>query len=137
MFAWIDNRPPILVNERTFVLLAVFCLMAFLVSPKSPLPRVTQDRLVCWFPVGIFLYWFLFGLMLLSLNPHIHYYLGFRGVIPWTVNSGICYAFGIAFSVRMLRIRQTLVRILAVFWLVVFLLLLVGIQVIRPGVMET
>lgn len=133
----IDTRPWRLVNEQTYGLLLAFSLLAFLVSPISPIPRRAQDRLVGWFPLPIFLYWLLFQFMLLSLNRHVHYYLNGHSVFPCTINSGICIAFGIAFSIRTLRIKETAARIVAVFWLVVFLLLLMGVQTLRPVVQET
>src|ERR1035438_3558722 len=137
MFAYIDNRPPTLVNTRTICLLGVFVLLAFLVSPKSPLSRKHQDRFVCWFPLGIFVYWVLFQWMLISLNPHVHYYLSHRGVPQWRVNSGICYGFGAAFSFRMLRIQSGLARAVGVFWLLLYALLVLAFGALPPPTMET
>ena len=80
MFAYIDRSIPKLRSTRGECLLAVFCVLAFVVSPISPLSWRSREGLVLIFPPGIFIYYFLFQLLLFSINPHIHYYLSPNGV---------------------------------------------------------
>jgi|SRR5277367_5164867 len=97
MLAWIDYSIPKLYNAKSIFLLVVFLFLAFMVSSLSPLKKQEQDRLVLVYPALIFVYWLFFQMGLMSLDPHVHYYLGPTGVYTWRTNSGICYAFGAAF----------------------------------------
>ena len=135
MFAWIDYSTPKLFNAKSVVLLVVFSCLAYSVSPRSAFDRTFQDRLVLFFPPVIFVYWFLFQFQLMSLDPHVHYYLSPTGYFAWMTNSSICYAFGVAFSVRLLRIRSSIARIEGVLFLLLYGLLIVS--RVSPGVSTT
>jgi hypothetical protein len=118
-------------------LLVALSLAALSVSPVSPLNREARRSLVLVFPAGIFIFWFLFLQQLMSLDPHIHYYLSPRGVFSWTMNTGICSAFGIAFSVDVLRDSTGGRRIYGRWSLIAFIIVLLGMPVFMPGVMDT
>ncbi len=137
MFAWIDYRPPTLLNGTSWFLLVVLSLAALLVSPLSPLDREARRSLVLVFPAGILLYWFLFLQQLLSLDPHIHYYLSPRGVYSWFMNTGICCAFGIAFSLDVLRGSGGRRRTYGRWSLIAFIILLLGMPVFMPALVAT
>ncbi len=135
MLAYIDNSIPQLFSAKSVVLFLVLGFLAYLISPRSPLGKQERDKLALVYPMLVFVYFLLFQVFLLSLNPSVHYYLGPSGVFVWRMNSGICCAFGIAFSIRILRTPEIGWRIYAVFWLVIFLLLLLG--GMAPPVMQT
>jgi len=137
MYAWIDHRPPTLLNGTSVFLLIVLSLAALSVSPLSPLDRDARRSLVLVLPAGIFLYWFLFLQQLMSLDPHIHYYLSPRGVYSWIMNTGICSAFGIGFSMDVLRDSTGGRRIYGRWSLIAFIIALLGIPVFMPAVMTT
>jgi hypothetical protein len=137
MFAWIDYRPPTLLNGMSWLLLVALSFAALSVSPISPLGREARRSLVLVFPAGIFIFWFLFLQQLVWLNPHIHYYLGPRGVYSWIMNTGICSAFGIAFSIDVLRDSTGGRRIYGRWSLIAFIIVLLGIPVFMPVVMTT
>jgi membrane-associated HD superfamily phosphohydrolase len=135
MLAWIDYSIPKLFNAKSVVLLLVLSFLAYLVSPRSPLDKKERDRLVLVYPLLIFVYVLLFQVFLLSLNPHVHYYLGPTGVFTWRMNTGICCAFGVAFSLRILRTPGLGWRFYGGFFLLIFLLLAFGSMM--PPVMRT
>jgi membrane-associated HD superfamily phosphohydrolase len=135
MLAWIDYSTPKLFNAKSVVLLLVLSFLAYLVSPRSPLDKEERNRLVLVYPLLIFVYVLLFQVFLLSLNPHVHYYLGPTGVFTWRVNTGICCAFGVAFSVRILRTPGLERRFYGALFLVIFLFLAFGSTM--PPVMST
>ncbi len=126
MLAWIDYSIPRLFNAKSVALFLVLSFLAYLISPRSPLEKKEQDRLALVYPLLIFVYVLLFQILLLSLNPSVHYYLGRSGVFTWRINTGICCAFGIAFSIRILRTPEIGWRFYGVFSLLIFLLLLLG-----------
>jgi len=103
MLAWIDYSIPKLFNAKSVILLLVLIFLAYLISPRSSLDKKERDRLVLVYPLLVFVYVLLFQVFFLSLNSHVHYYLGPTGVFTWRMNTGICCAFGIAFSFRILR----------------------------------
>jgi hypothetical protein len=135
MLAYIDNRIPHLFSAKSAVLFIVLGLLAYLISPRSPLGKPERDKLALVYPPLVFVYFLLFQVFLLSLNPSVHYYLSPSGVFVWRMNSGICCAFGIAYSIRILRTPEIGWRIYAIFWLLIFLLLLLG--GMAPPVMQT
>lgn len=135
MLAWIDYSIPRLFNEKSAVLFLVLSFLAYLISPRSPLEKKERDRLVLVYPMMIFVYILLFQVFLLSLNPYVHYYLSPPKAIAWTMNTGICCAFGIAFSIRILRTPEIGWRIYGVISILIFLLLLLG--GMAPPVMST
>ena len=135
MLAWIDNRTPQLFSAKSAVLFLVLGFLAYLISPRSSLGKQERDKLALVYPMLVFVYFLLFQVFLLSFNPSVHYYLGPSGVFVWRMNSGICCAFGIAFSIRILRTPEIGWRIYAVLLLVIFLLLLLG--GMAPPVMQT
>jgi hypothetical protein len=115
----------------------VLSIAAFLVSPLSPLDREARRSLVVVYPAAIFIYWFLFLHQLMSLDPHVHYYLSPRGAYTWTMNTGICCAFGIAFSVDILSGSTGGRRIYGRWSLIAFIIVLLGIPVFMPPLMTT
>ena len=135
MLAWIDNSIPSLFNAKSVVLFLVLSFLAYLISPRSALEKKERDKLVLVYPMLIFVYVLLFQVFLLSLNPSVHFYLSPPKAFAWTMNTGICCAFGIAFSIQIIRTPETRWRIYAVFWLVIFMLLLLG--GMAPPVMQT
>ena len=137
MLAFIDYRIPKLFNERSVLLAIVFCMMAFFVSPLSPLDRRTQDRVTAIYLPAIFLWWFFFQYQLVSLTPGVHYYLGPSGRFTWMMNSGICYAFGLAFSIRLWRLSPEWPRVVGGVFGVLFLVLILSGEGCRPAVKST
>ncbi len=137
MFAWIDYSIPKLFNEKSVMLVIAFSIMTFFVSPFSPLNRRFQDRVTAIYLPTIFLWWFFFQFQLVSLTPGVHYYLGRSGQFTSMMNSGICYAFGLAFSIRLLRLSREWPRIIGGVFAVLFLLLLLSGEGCRPAIMST
>ncbi len=137
MLAWIDYSIPKLFNEKSVVLAVVFCIMAFFVSPLSPLDRRTQDRVTAIYLPAMFLWWFFFQFQLVSLTPGVHYYLGRSGRFTWMMNSSICYAFGLAFSIRLLRLSREWPRVVGGVFGVLFLLLILSGEGCRPAIQST
>jgi len=136
MLAMYDFRPPPLFNGRSAALVIVFSIMAFFVSPFSPLNPRTQDRVTAFYLPAILTWWYLFQVRLMSLNPGVHYYLSHHGVFTWMMNSAICYAFGLAFSIRLWRLSREWPRVVGVVFAVLFsLLALFG--GCRPAVQQT
>jgi len=137
MLAWIDYSTPQFFNVKSVVLVLVFSCVAFLVSPLSPLERTAQDRFALLVPPAILVYWYLFQFQLMSLDPHVHYYLSPTGYFKWMTNSSICYAFGVAFSIRLLRVRARGSRIEGVLFLLLYGFLIVFRDQMRPAMMTT
>jgi len=135
MLAWIDYSTPKFFNAKSVVLVLVLSFLAYLISSRSPLEKQERDRLALVYPLLVFVYYLLFQSFLVSLNPHIHYYLGPTGVFTWRMNSSICCAFGIAFSARILRSPEIGWRFYGAFSALIFLLLLLG--GMAPPVMST
>jgi len=135
MLAYNDYSIPKLFNAKSVVLFLVLCFLAYLISPRSPLEKKERDRLALVYPLLIFVYVLLFQVFLLSLNPSIHYYLGRSGAFTWRINTGICCAFGIAFSIRIIRTPGIGWRFYGAFSLLIFLLFLLGSTM--PPVMST
>jgi hypothetical protein len=135
MLAWIDHSIPKFFSGKGIVLILALGFLAFLISPLSPLEKKERDRLALVYPMLVFVYFLLFQFFLLSLNPSVHYYLGPTGVFVWRTNSDICCAFGIAFSVRILRTPEIGWRFYGLLSLLIFLLLILG--SLAPPVMST
>jgi hypothetical protein len=125
---------PVLVDLRTIFLLFVFSLSAFLLSPAFPfLGRKWQDRLALLAPLAIFAYWYFFQVQLVTLDQmHINYYHSMWGQSAWKFNTGICHAFGIAFSLQILRTPPLLRRIYGGLSLLLFSALMAAIESIKP-----
>lgn len=137
MLAWIDYSTPQLYSAKSIILLIVFSCVAFLVSSLSPLERPAQDRFALFIPPAILVYWYLFQFQLMSLDPHVHYYLSPTGYFKWMTNSSICYAFSVAFSIRLLRVPTRGSRIEGVLFLLLFGFLIVFRDQMRPAMMTT
>ena len=137
MFAYIDYSIPKLFNGKSVMLLVAFGIMAFFVSPLSPLERRAQERVVACYLPAIFVWWFLFQFQLVSLNPHVHYYLSRGGRFSWMMNSGICYAFGLAFSVRLLRLSRGWLRVEGGAFTALYALMIFAGEALRPAMMST
>jgi len=137
MLAYIDYREPVLFNDQSGALIIVFLLMAALVSPLSPLDMRLKNRLTALYLPAIFLWWFFFKFMLFSLDPHIHYYLGPRGRFSWMMNSDICYAFGLVFSIRLARLSKGKLRAVGIIFAILYLLLILSGEGCRPAMMQT
>jgi len=126
MLARIDFSISDLFNAKSAVLFLALCFLAYLISPRSPLENKERDRLALVYPLLIFVYVLLFQVFFLSLNPHVHYYLSRSGEFTWIMNTGICCAFGIVFSIRIFRTFGSGGRIYGVISMLIFLLLLLG-----------
>ena len=137
MLAYIDRSIPKLLNTRGEFLLITLGILAFLVSPLSPVPRKVRDNLVLLFPPGIFIYFFLFQTLLISLKPGIIYYLSPNGIYAWIMNSGICWAFGSAFSLGIMRTQEGWRRSYGRWSLIGYILMLLLSPVLMPAVMTT
>ena len=124
MLAFIDYSIPKFTNERTVVLAVVFSIMAFFVSPLSPLDQRKRERATALYLPAILIWWYFFQFMCLSLTPGIHYYWGPASRFTWLMNSGVCSAFGFAFSLRLLRLSRGKFRIEGIIFAVIFLLLI-------------
>jgi hypothetical protein len=135
MLAWIDYSIPKFFNAKSIVLLFVLCFLAYLVSPRGPLEKKERDKLELVYPALILVYVLLFQVFLLSLNPSVHYYLGRSGAFTWRTNTSICCAFGIGFSISVLRTSGMKWRLYALLFLVIFSLLALGSM--APPVMST
>jgi hypothetical protein len=137
MLAYVDYSIPKLFSEKSVMLLLAFGVMAFFVSPFSHLDRRVQERVVACYLPAIFAWWFLFQFQLVSLNPHVHYYLGRSGRFSWMMNSGICYAFGLAFSVRLLRLSRGWLRVEGGAFTAIYALMIFAGEALRPAMMST
>ena len=123
---WRDNSAPELFNAESVILLLVLIFLAYLVSPYSSLGKAERDRLVLVYPLLVFVYVFLFQVSLLSVNPFIHYYLGSKSFFTWRTNTGLCCAFGAAFSFSVLRNNNFIWRIYGGISMLLFSLLAFG-----------
>jgi hypothetical protein len=120
---WIIRNEPELFNAKSVFLLLALSFLAYLVSPLSALEKEERKRLTLVFPLLIFVYVFLFQVSLLSVNPHVHYYLGTVTFFVWKTNTGICCAFGAGFSCSILRNKNVGSRIYGGIALLIFCLL--------------
>jgi len=111
--------------------------MGFLISPLSPLSQKIRNDLALVFPPAIFIWTFLFQIELMSLNPHIHYYLSPNHLYSWEMNTGICWAFGFAFSVSIMRKQTGGRKIYGRSCVTAYIILLLAIPVFSPAVMTT
>jgi hypothetical protein len=127
MISMIDNRIPSLLNGKTIPLVLALSAMALPVSPFFPINRRVQERITALYLPAILIWWYLFQCQLMSLMPGGHYYLGTNGRFAWMMNSYICYAFGLAFSIGLVRLSHGWPRAVGVsFALIFFMLLLFG-----------
>jgi len=126
MIAMTDYRIPTLFDEETAILAVVFSLMAFLVSPLSPLNRRIRERLTAFYLPAIFIWWYFFQNQLMSIHPGLRYYLSHSGRFKWMMKSDICYAFGFAFSLGLIRLSRDWPRVVGFVFAVLFLLLILG-----------
>lgn len=137
VLAWIDYSIPKLVNERTAVLFGAFTVMALLITPFSPLKSRTKERLAVLYAPAILVWWYFFQFELVSLRPGIHYYLGKTGQFSWAMNSAICYAFGLAFSVRLWRLSRGYHQFFGKVFTMLFLFLIVSGRPWGPPIQST
>lgn len=135
MFAWIDYSTPKFFDGKTVVLLLFFSLLAYFVSSLSPVSEKLKIGLVSAFPPLIFTYRYFFQLELVSLRPNVHYYLSPNGYFKWMTNSSVCYAFGIVFSVHLIRRDGLLLRTEGVVFLLIFGFL--AMSRMHPGLQTT
>jgi len=128
MLAYVDYSLPKLFNEGSVMLLVGFSVMAFFVSPLSPLDRRVQERLVaCYLPA--ICAW----LLLVQFQHH----LGRSGRFSWMMNSGICYAFGLAFSLRLLRQSCGWLRAEGAVFSALYTLMILAGEALRPAMIST
>jgi len=137
IFAYIDYNEPRYYNARSVFLLIVLAFLTYLVSPWSSMQRKERKGLMLVYPAIIFVYWFLFQVMQFSFDPHVHYYLGPTGLNAWMTNSFICFTFGAAFSISIMRTPGIGRRLYGSAFLVLYLLLIVLGILFRPPVMTT
>ena len=69
MLAFIDYSEPQYYNSRTILLLLGLGFLAWLVSPLNAMPPKERAGLLLVCPALILVYWFIFQVGLLSLNP--------------------------------------------------------------------
>src|SRR4051812_41486292 len=100
MLAWMDYRIVKWFDAKTLVLLAVLGFLAYLVSRRSPLVEQERDRLALAYPFLLLVYSYSFAL-------YLGYHDGNRLSFASTLNAIIVNAFGIGFSIRVLRIPET------------------------------
>ena len=93
-----DYDEPSYFSSKSILLLITMAFLVYLVSPLNSMRRKEREGLLLVYPVIIFVYWLIFQARLLSLDPHVHFYLGQTGVYTWMTNSLICMSFGAAFS---------------------------------------
>ena len=125
---------PRLFDGRTLFLLALFGLLAYTLSPACQWlrPRV-QNQVALLLPPAILLYWFVFQRELLLTDPMSRgFYRSMWGQTAWRLNSGICIAFGIAFSLRIVRTARKQGRMYGILGLLAFVALLLGFNSIGP-----
>jgi hypothetical protein len=91
VLARIDFETPRLYNGRTIWLLIVLSLLAYLVSPLNPML--------------LFVYWFFFQVMMVSLNPHFSLHVGLSQAFAWQTNSYILLLAGAVFSKEIITWR--------------------------------
>lgn len=137
MFAYIDYSEPKYYSARSVVLLLVLSFLAYLVSPLNSMRRQEREGLLIVFPAIILVYWLLFQVGLLSLDPHVHYYLGPTAVYVWLTNSFICLLFGAGFSIVILRSSDAMQRTYGRWFLALYIFLMIAGIFIRPPVMST
>ena len=99
--------------------------------------RQEREGLLVVYPAIILVYWFMFQVGLLSLDPSVHYYLGPTAVYVWMTNSFICLLFGAGFSLAILRSADPKRRFYGRWFLAVYILLIVAGILLRPPVMST
>jgi len=137
MFAYIDSGEPSYYSARSILLLITLCFLTYLVSPFNSMPRKEREGLLIVYPAIILVYCVLFQVRLLSLDPHVHYYLGPTGVYTWMTNSLICLSFGAAFSLAIAFSASIGGRFYGCLFLVLYILLIIGAIHSRPPVMST
>ena len=130
MLAWYLYPVPEFYNGKSALLLVLLSSAAFLLSPASPLDRTKQGLFAVWLPPALFSFWLIAQLLpSLQLSPSSLY--------VWLTNSSICYAFGAAFSVRLLRLGSRAERIEGGMFLFLYLALTLYQTVARPAVTTT
>jgi len=137
MFAYIDYNEPRYYSARSILLLLVLGFLAYLVSPLSSMQRKEREGLLVVYPAIILAYWLLFQVGMLSLDPHVHYYLGPTGVYVWMTNSFICMLSGAGFSCALLRSTDPGRRSYGRCFLALYILLLIAGILLRPPTMST
>jgi hypothetical protein len=141
IIAFIDRRPPEFLNATTGYLLIVLSVLAYLMSPFCNLSRNSKDRVAIWSLVGVFVWWFIFQHHLVSLRPGITYYMSAHRVFSWTLNSGICFAFGEAYGIHLLRSASMFGRLFGILgtllYGVLILELLLSPSMLRPALQAT
>lgn len=137
MFAYIDYGEPKYYSARSILLLIVLGFLVYLVSPLNSMRRKEREGLLLVYPAIIFVYWLIFQVRLLSLAPHVHFYLGPTGGYAWMTNSFICLSFGAAFSLAILWSPGIGRRCYGGLFLALYILLIIGGILTRPPVMST
>ena len=121
---------PALLNRTGVGLLWSLSIAAILVSPLNPMSRRLKLAVNIALPPVVGVYWYLFIKLMISLNPHVTYYLSPAGSYAWKFNTGVCCAFGIAFSIDLCR---TPLRAYGVCWFIMFLVLLMDMKSWMPA----
>jgi hypothetical protein len=135
MFSYANYAEFRLYNGKSILLLMVLSFLAYLVSPLNSMRRKEQEGLLLVYPALILVYWWIFQVCQLSLDPHVHYYLGPTKVYAWMTNSYICLTFGAAFSRAILFSPGIGRRCYGGLFLALYILLLMGATLIRPPMM--
>lgn len=130
MLAWYLYPVPEFYNGKSVLLLVLLSSAAFLLSPASPLDRTKQGLLAVWLPPALFAFWLITqSLPSKTLSP--------SGLYVWLTNSSICYAFGAAFSARLLRLGNRTERLEGGMFLFLYLVLTFYHTIARPAVTTT
>jgi hypothetical protein len=119
----------------------VLSVLAYLMSPLCKLSPNGKDRFALWSLVGVFVWWYIFQHKLVSLRPGITYYMSTRRVFSWSLNSGICFAFGEAYGIHLLRSASMFGRLFGILgtllYGVLILVLLLSPSMLRPALQAT
>ena len=136
MLAYMDDGEPRYFSIKSILLLILMGWLVYLISPLNSMARKERAELLLVYPALIIVYWVTFQVRLLSLDPHVSYYLGPDGLYVWITNSCICLGFGAAFCVAILFGPGRARRVYGAVFLTLFLLLLTSHLVWRPPVMS-
>ncbi len=110
-------------------------------SPFCKLSRNGKDRFALWRLVGVFVWWYIFQHQLVSLRPGITYNMSAHRVFSWTLNSGICFAFGEAYGIHLLRSASISGRLFGILGTLLYAVLILGLllspSMLRPALQAT
>ncbi len=124
------------INAKGIFLLILLGFLAYLVSPLNPMGKKERRNLLLVYPALLIVCWFLIFVRMLSLSPHVHYYLDPDAGGAWVANSLICLVFGAAFSSVIALSGGIARRCYGIMFLVTFIYLIVTLTLHRPPMMR-